>query len=258
MPLSLILANQIFAKVNAKNEAPVNFFFSEMDADDPLNASTSTVVNTPQNLKKAKQLIKGHQRKGSNMLKSPEGGEESCIFQLVSLDGRSWEFEAANGVERDAWMAEIQAAIMKALQSTPARNGAPAKDFGKLKQLPGNSVCADCGAADPTWASLNLGTLVCIECSGAHRKLGTHLSRIRSLDLDEFPAPFLSIIEKLGGNSIVNRSVWEARLPVGIKPQPTASRMDKERFIVAKYQEKRWAQPIQSGQGTLAEVNIFI
>ena len=40
---------------------------------------------------------------------------------------------------------------------------------------------------DPDWASLNLGTVICIECSGIHRNLGTHLSRVRSLDLDEWP-----------------------------------------------------------------------
>ena len=40
---------------------------------------------------------------------------------------------------------------------------------------------------DPDWASLNLGALVCIECSGIHRNLGSHISRVRSLDLDEWP-----------------------------------------------------------------------
>lgn len=39
----------------------------------------------------------------------------------------------------------------------------------------------------PDWASLNLGALMCIECSGIHRNLGTHVSRVRSLDLDEWP-----------------------------------------------------------------------
>ena len=42
-------------------------------------------------------------------------------------------------------------------------------------------------ALDPDWASLNLGALMCIECSGMHRNLGTHLSRVRSLDLDDWP-----------------------------------------------------------------------
>ena len=41
--------------------------------------------------------------------------------------------------------------------------------------------------ADPDWASINLGIVLCIECSGVHRNLGTHVSRIRSLDLDDWP-----------------------------------------------------------------------
>lgn len=51
----------------------------------------------------------------------------------------------------------------------------------------GNANCADCDAPNPDWASLNLGVLVCIECSGIHRNLGSHISRVRSLDLDEWP-----------------------------------------------------------------------
>ena len=39
----------------------------------------------------------------------------------------------------------------------------------------------------PSWASLNLGSLICMECSGIHRNLGTHHSRVRSLELDEWP-----------------------------------------------------------------------
>lgn len=40
---------------------------------------------------------------------------------------------------------------------------------------------------DPEWASINLGVLMCIECSGIHRNLGSHISKVRSLDLDEWP-----------------------------------------------------------------------
>ena len=50
-----------------------------------------------------------------------------------------------------------------------------------LREIPGNDRCAECSAAEPDWASLNLGILMCIECSGAHRNLGVHISKVCSM-----------------------------------------------------------------------------
>lgn len=47
-----------------------------------------------------------------------------------------------------------------------------------LREIPGNGLCAECGTPDPDWASLNLGILMCIECSGVHRNLGVHISKV--------------------------------------------------------------------------------
>lgn len=47
-----------------------------------------------------------------------------------------------------------------------------------LRGIPGNDTCAECNAPDPDWASLNLGVLMCIECSGVHRNLGVHISKV--------------------------------------------------------------------------------
>ena len=65
---------------------------------------------------------------------------------------------------------------------------------------------------EPEWASLNLGELVCIECSGVHRKLGTHISRVRSLQLDQW-APEWQAVMKAIGNTVAN-TVWEAAVNV--------------------------------------------
>lgn len=39
----------------------------------------------------------------------------------------------------------------------------------RVQSLPGNELCCDCGQTAPCWASINLGVLLCIECSGIHR-----------------------------------------------------------------------------------------
>lgn len=52
------------------------------------------------------------------------------------------------------------------------------KPIDILRRVCGNDKCADCGAPEPDWASLNLGVLVCIECSGVHRNLGVHISKV--------------------------------------------------------------------------------
>eukprot|EP00466_Bigelowiella_natans_P016584 jgi/Bigna1/37297/e_gw1.19.241.1 len=54
----------------------------------------------------------------------------------------------------------------------------------KLNKLPGNQKCADCGKKNPKWASYNLGVLLCLDCSGCHRNLGVHISKVRSLTMD--------------------------------------------------------------------------
>ena len=59
-----------------------------------------------------------------------------------------------------------------------ARAASPNNPLDILRRVPGNSMCCDCGSSEPDWASLNLGTLLCIECSGIHRRLGVHVSKV--------------------------------------------------------------------------------
>lgn len=76
--------------------------------------------------------------------------------------------------------------------------------------------------ADPTWASLNLGALICIECSGIHRNLGTHVSRVRSLDLDDWPRELTLVLTAIG-NATAN-SIWEQNPRGRCKPTHESSR----------------------------------
>eukprot|EP00547_Thalassionema_nitzschioides_P006881 CAMPEP_0194199544 /NCGR_PEP_ID=MMETSP0156-20130528/523_1 /TAXON_ID=33649 /ORGANISM="Thalassionema nitzschioides, Strain L26-B" /LENGTH=834 /DNA_ID=CAMNT_0038924459 /DNA_START=118 /DNA_END=2622 /DNA_ORIENTATION=+ len=102
-----------------------------------------------------------------------------------------------------------------------------------------NPCCADCGQDNPDWACINLGVLVCIECSGVHRSLGVHLSKVRSLTLDSLNDAEARLLLAMG-NERINR-ILEAGLGLQqgwTKPINGSSRQDKENWIKSKYQWK--------------------
>ncbi|KAM9349065.1 arfGAP with GTPase domain, ankyrin repeat and PH domain 3 [Symphorus nematophorus] len=169
--------------------------------------------------------------------------EDSFEFIIVSLTGQTWNFEASTYEERELWVQAIESQIFASLQScesikNKSRLGSQsdAMAIQSIRNVRGNSFCVDCDAPNPDWASLNLGALMCIECSGIHRNLGTHLSRVRSLDLDDWPVE-LSMVMTAIGNSMAN-SVWEGALEGYTKPGSDSTREEKERWIRAKYEQK--------------------
>ncbi|XP_061916695.1 BAR_ACAPs and ArfGap_ACAP domain-containing protein isoform X2 [Entelurus aequoreus] len=109
-------------------------------------------------------------------------------------------------------------------------------------QGPGNHRCCDCGQQEPRWASVNLGVTMCIECSGIHRSLGVHLSKVRSLTLDSWEAEQLKLLCILG-NDVVNE-IYEARCSEGgrVKPTKDSPRAEKEAWIRDKYVEKTFVR----------------
>ena len=131
----------------------------------------------------------------------------------------------------------------------PGSNGfdeSPDKLLQLLREADqGNCWCADCGSGIKTeWVSINLAIILCIECSGIHRSLGTHISKVRSLTLDinSFTTDIVELL-LLVGNRISNM-VWEAKLEPGIKPSPQATREQRLKFITAKYVERAFVEPI--------------
>ena len=107
---------------------------------------------------------------------------------------------------------------------------------GALAAVDGNSKCADCGGENPVWASLNLTSVFCIACSGIHRNMGVHISRVRSLELDDWRPDHLQIMMAFG-NGAAN-AVWEANVPKGRKPPVGADRDAMDAFIREKYETR--------------------
>lgn len=107
--------------------------------------------------------------------------------------------------------------------------------FRDLLKRPENKYCADCKVNDhPRWASWSLGVFLCIRCSGIHRSMGTHISRVKSVDLDSWTDEQIDNMLKWG-NERANE-YWEAKLSPGHTP-PDAK---IENFVRTKYQSKRW------------------
>lgn len=109
----------------------------------------------------------------------------------------------------------------------------------------GNSWCADCGSSSKVeWVSINLAIIICIECSGIHRSLGTHISKVRSLTLDNtsFTPDIVDLLHQVG-NRVANM-VWEARLDPAQKLTAQATREQRLKFITAKYVDRAYVIPI--------------
>ncbi|NWR74574.1 SMAP2 protein, partial [Centropus unirufus] len=101
-----------------------------------------------------------------------------------------------------------------------------------------NKYCADCQAKGPRWASWNIGVFICIRCAGIHRNLGVHISRVKSVNLDQWTQEQIQCMQEMG-NGKANR-LYEAYLPENFRRPQTDQFAAEETFIRDKYEKKKY------------------
>ena len=108
------------------------------------------------------------------------------------------------------------------------------KDISKIRKL--NNTCADCNSVNPSWASVNIGILICLRCCVFHRGLGVHISRVKSTTLDNWNSKHITTL-KQNGNIKINK-IYEAKLKKNLKPNSKTSEIELNEFIINKYDKK--------------------
>ncbi|XP_056410072.1 arf-GAP with coiled-coil, ANK repeat and PH domain-containing protein 1-like, partial [Hyla sarda] len=203
----------------------------------------------------------------------PDADRRFC-FEVVS-PSKSCMLQAESERVLELWVSAVQRSITSAYTESKRDSGSlrlsrspaecPVQQKGTaicvqdmVLRVAGNAVCCDCRAAEPEWASINLGVTLCIECSGIHRSLGVHFSKVRSLTLDSWEPELVKLMCELGNNTI--NGIYEARIEEMSIKKPTSfsTRSEKEIWIRAKYVEKKFVTKLPQTvlRSSISHVNL--
>lgn len=182
----------------------------------------------------------------------PDDPGKKCFDLISSSKNRTYHFQADEEKEMEEWISVLNNAkeevLLKAFQDNSNSTSISQRVreltssiIDRVKRLPGNQFCCDCGAPDPEWLSTNLGILICLECCGIHREVGVHISRTQSIVIDELGTSQL-LLARVVGNSGFN-DIMEAKLALdpSLKPKPTSGMSERREFIKAKYEQHKYA-----------------
>uniref|UniRef100_H2Y6R3 Uncharacterized protein n=1 Tax=Ciona savignyi TaxID=51511 RepID=H2Y6R3_CIOSA len=182
----------------------------------------------------------------NNMNKPPVKLNLLTQLKLVSEDKKQFDLVAHNRTYR--FMAEDENDAMACSGGRGLGRRGTNKNSGlkeltqsiidEVRRLPGNERCCDCNAPEPTWLSTNLGVLLCIECSGIHRDMGVHVSRIQSITLDDLGTSELLLARSVGNDNF--NDIMEDKLENEMKPTSHSNMEERKSFIRGKYMARRY------------------
>ena len=160
----------------------------------------------------------------------------------VTTNRKSMILQALTHWDMENWLAVIQNAIALSLNA-----GAKADPDAPLQQTTVSTICADCGAPNAAWASINWGVTLCEACCGEHRGIGVTYSKVRSLQLDTIDPMQRALVEAVGSeraNQVLEAKVGDNKI------DPQATTAARRKFIEMKYQERLFVD-------TSVEVDVF-
>lgn len=221
-------------------------------SEDDMNNWISAINNALQSAMEGRGMkdapTPSHEKEGSSMRRDIGAiltGKSSSMNHGNNHSHSNAINNAANSVFRRT---TVGARPVYARASTNSYDENPDKLLQLLREADqGNCWCADCGSGVKTeWVSINLGIILCIECSGIHRSLGTHISKVRSLTLDitSFTTDIVELLLLVGNR--VSNMIWEAKLDPSMKPSPQANRDQRLKFITSKYVDRAYVEPIST------------
>ncbi|XP_070692429.1 arf-GAP with Rho-GAP domain, ANK repeat and PH domain-containing protein 3 [Pempheris klunzingeri] len=168
-------------------------------------------------------------------------------FDLIT-PYKGFSFTAESDREKRDWMEALQESIAETLSDYEVAE--------KIWSNRSNRMCADCKALNPDWASINLCVVICKNCAGQHRGLGTMVSKVQSLKLDTsvWSNEIVQLFIMLGNDR--SNDFWAARLPVSEELDCDAPPEHRRDFITQKYREGRYrlAHPAFTSQEELLKV----
>ncbi|XP_063703447.1 arf-GAP with coiled-coil, ANK repeat and PH domain-containing protein 2 [Culicoides brevitarsis] len=195
-------------------------------------------------------------------------------FEVLSPN-KSHTLQADTEEQMQAWIAALHRGIDNAIHKASvysenmcnvptsstskndSENSIKKINWQQILTIPGNKSCCDCGNPEPKWASINLGITLCIACSGVHRSLGVHYSKVRSLTLDVWEPEVLRVLFELGNDTI--NQIYESYIPSTCELERATEHCDRtvrEAWIRAKYIDRKFVMPLQFGDSPRNSANV--